>query len=73
MIVYGLSLFRTTAVTSAGHDNGCRFSKLASMAEKNVRHLRAELPALRWIRNRTQSPKERDQMMLEGGAKLGMF
>ena len=39
----------------------------------NVDHLRAEPPALRWMRGRIHPPKSRDQTSLEGGAKIGKF
>ena len=39
----------------------------------NVDHLRAELPALRLMRSRTQPPATRDPTTLEGGVKVGIF
>ena len=73
LLLYGLSLFRTVTVTGAGHDNGYGHHKLAIRAEKNVRHLRAELPTLRWMGDRAHAPKSNDQTMLEDGARLGCF
>ena len=40
---------------------------------KNVKHLWAELPALRLMRDRTHPPRSRDTTILDGGTKLGPF
>ena len=67
----GLSL--ATAVGGAGRNNARPVSKYASTAEKNVTHLRAEPPVLRWMGDRAQPPKSKNQTILEGGATLGQF
>ena len=45
----------------------------AERVMKNVDNLWAELPALRWMGGQAHPPKQRNQMVLEGGAKLGRF
>ena len=47
----------------------------AVRARRNVDHLRAELLNLRWMRDRSHPPKSksRDQTILDGGSKLGIF
>ena len=55
---------------------GIRRHECGSVAvriKKNVDHLRAEPPALRWMRDHAHPPARRDQTVLDGGAKLGMF
>ena len=41
--------------------------------QMNVDHVRANLPALRWMRDRAQPPKQKDPTVLDGGARLGRF
>ena len=75
LLLYGLSLFRTTVVTGAGYDKGymINMKAAADKVKKNIDHIRAELPALRWMGCRVQPPTCRDQTLLEGGIRLGIF
>ena len=45
----------------------------ADRAIQNVDELRAQLPVLRWMVNRTHPPKRRDPTILDGGVRLGSF
>ena len=45
----------------------------ANRVKKNVDHLRAELPALMLVRDRTHPPRSTDPTVLESGTKLGSF
>ena len=73
LVCAGLGLLCSQAGGTGAASREGTGSRWTISVRKNVDHLRAELPALRWMGDKTQAPRCRDETILAGGAKLGNF